>query len=177
MTRHVNHLLSEYVSGQLSIQISRRVEHHIQECARCRTQLAQHENIRHQLEHSLGSSHFALQTSSDALWYGIDSALAAPSERSYADLLAGKLLPVLASMIILAGIPMLIDSGTVKPPQGLEATHADAEAASQKKPVIVPTEEATVLVVESADTESPAVLEVATPDPTSQFVLVVSNSP
>ncbi len=112
--RHVTHLLTRYVHGQLGPLQEARVVNHVRDCARCRAALAREERVAHDLRDELAVMGRGTAAPVAAAWTGVWREFRSPRSRLRA--LAVLWLPAvslaLAVAIVLAvALPLLAGGG------------------------------------------------------------------
>ncbi|MBP8972430.1 MAG: zf-HC2 domain-containing protein [Anaerolineae bacterium] len=112
--RHVTHLLTRYVHGQLSLAQEARVANHVRTCARCRAALAHEERVARDLRDELAVIGRQSAAPVAAAWAGVWREVRSPRSRARA--LAALWLPglslALAIALALAGaLPLLAGEG------------------------------------------------------------------
>ncbi|HQE18171.1 MAG TPA: zf-HC2 domain-containing protein [Aggregatilineales bacterium] len=117
-SRHVEHLLAAYTSGQLTARKAARVRRHLAECAACRERLSRYERVASDLRLALGSARPKAKEI-DSWWQAIRTA---PVRRTHSGARAA-LAPVLLTLLLLV-VPVLAGGQRALP------AHAGSTAAS-----------------------------------------------
>ena len=112
--RHVTHLLTRYVHGQLSPAQEARVANHVRTCARCRAALAREERVAHDLRDELAVIGRQSAAPVAAAWAGVWREIRSPRPRARA--LAALWLPGLSlalavALALAAALPLLAGEG------------------------------------------------------------------
>lgn len=112
--RHVTHLLTRYVHGQLSLAQEARVVNHVRGCARCRAALAHEERVAHKLRDELAGIGRQSAAPVAAAWTGVWRELRSPRSRLRALAvlwLPGVSLALAVAIALAVALPLLAGGG------------------------------------------------------------------
>lgn len=166
--RHVTHLLTHYVHGQLSPAQEARVANHVRTCARCRAALAREERVAGDLRDELAVIGRGSAAPVATAWAGVWREVRAPRPRAHA--LAALWLPGLSLALALAlalavALPLLVSGGV------------RAEAAPQQpRPILMASPTPGVTQTDEA-TDAAGLLLRTLPQATVAFASGVGASP
>jgi hypothetical protein len=112
--RHVIHLLTRHVHGQLSLAQEARVVNHVRGCARCRAALAHEERVAHELRGELAVMGRQSAAPVAAAWTGVWRELRSPRSRLRALTvlwLPGVSLALAVAIVLAVALPLLAGGG------------------------------------------------------------------
>ena len=112
--RHVTHLLTRYVHGQLGPAQEARVVNHVRGCARCRAALACEEQVAHDLRDELAVIGRGTAAPIAAAWTGVWRELRSPRSRLRALAvlwLPGLSLALAVALVLSVALPLLGGDG------------------------------------------------------------------
>jgi anti-sigma factor RsiW len=111
MNRHVNHLLTSYVHGQLSMVQRARVVNHTRTCPQCRAALAREEHLAADLRRELprlGQTH---STQLAGMWASVWRDVSPMRRYNLSDWLPGVSVVVVMAVALLFVLPLLAGNG------------------------------------------------------------------
>jgi anti-sigma factor RsiW len=113
-SRHVTHLITRYVHGQLRPIQRARVTNHVRMCVNCRVALAREENLAADLRHEMPLIGQASAGQLAQVWAGVWQEIGTPRPRSR--LHGTTWLPGLGAMLavlllVIVAVPLLIHGG------------------------------------------------------------------
>ncbi len=112
--RHVTHLLTRYVHGQLGPGLQARVVNHVATCNRCRTALAREEQIARDLWRELPVIGRETPDPVGAIWSGVWQEITRPRRRTRwlaSVLLPGVSIALAIVLAVAAVLPLLAEDG------------------------------------------------------------------
>ncbi len=112
--RHVTHLLTHYVNGQLSPGQRAHVVNHVRRCAACRAALAREDRLAADLRREVPAIGQASASQVASLWANVWQDFSAPAHpaRAFSSMWLPGLSLVLATMLVLTvALPLLAENG------------------------------------------------------------------